>query len=166
MQRGDIVRVIGPASQAPFFRAITRELTRAGAHPMLRPTLPSVDEALISLGSDEQLTAITAIDMLESETPHKTLSVWADENPRHMTQVPPERQAMWSRARREISDRFFERLASGEIRWCGVMMPTQGFAQDAGMSLAASKTSCSAPATSTTPTRSRSGARSRPARPR
>jgi aminopeptidase len=136
VQPGDIVRVHGPASQTAFFQAITRELTRAGAHPMLRPVLPAVEEMIITHGSDEQLSTITPIDVLESDTPHKTLSIWADENTRHMTQVPPERLAMWSRARRELSDRFFQRLATGEIRWCGVTMPTHGFAQDAGMSLA------------------------------
>ena len=50
-------------------------------------------------------------------------------------------------------------MAAGEIRWCGVTLPTAAFAQDAGMSFGRrSRSSCSAPATSTTPTRSRSGA--------
>src|SRR5438105_15910124 len=48
---------------------------------------------------------------------------------------PPERQATASRARRELTDRALDRLASGDARWCGVTLPTHGFAQDAGMSL-------------------------------
>jgi aminopeptidase len=102
---------------------------------MLRASLPAVEAAMLTRGSDEQLTTVTEIDRLDSELPDKTLTIWADANTRYLSEVAPERQAMWSRARREISDRFFERLASGEIGWCGVTLPTEGFAQDAGMSL-------------------------------
>jgi aminopeptidase len=137
VQPGDVVRVTGPAASHAFFAAVTREITRRGGHPMLRPGLPAVEAAMLALGSDEQLAAITEIDRLDSEVPDKTLTVWADDNTRYLSEVPPERQSLWSRARREISDRFFERLAAGEIGWCGVTLPTHAFAQDAGMSLAA-----------------------------
>src|SRR5207253_6033845 len=92
-------------------------------------------EAMLRYGSDAQLTAVTKLDWLDIETPGKTLTVWADANTRHMGGVPPERQATASRARRELTDRALDRLASGDARWCGVTLPTHGFAQDAGMSL-------------------------------
>jgi aminopeptidase len=136
VQPGEIIRISGPASSHEFIAAVTRHVTRMGGMPMPRPSFPSVEAVMLSRGSDEQLTTITEIDRLESEVPRKTLTIWADRNTRYMSEVPPERQALWSRARREISDRFFERLARGEIGWCGVTLPTQGFAQDAGMSLA------------------------------
>lgn len=135
VQPEEIVRITGPASAHEFIAAVTRHVTRRGGQPMLRPSFPSVEAALLAHGSDEQLTTITEIDRLDAEVPRKTLTIWADENTRYMSQVPPDRQALWNRARREISDRFFDRLASGEIGWCGVTLPTQGFAQDAGMSL-------------------------------
>jgi aminopeptidase len=135
VQPGDVVRVTGPASADAFFAAVTRHITRLGGHPMLRPSLPAVEAAIKTRGSDAQLSTITEIDRLDSELPDKTLTIWADDNTRYLSEVAPDRQAIWSRARREISDRFFERLASGEIGWCGVTLPTEGFAQDAGMSL-------------------------------
>jgi len=92
VQPGDVVRVHGPASEAPFFVAVTRELTRLGAHPMLRPTLPSVEAAILSMGSDEQLTTVTELDRLESEVPDKTLTIWADANTRYLSAVAPDRQ--------------------------------------------------------------------------
>ena len=137
VQQGDVVRVHGPASEAPFFVALTRELTLLGAHPMLRPTLPSVEAAILSMGSDQQLATVTEIDRLESEVPDKTLTIWADANTRYLSEVPPDRQALWSRSHRALSDRFFVRVAAGEIRWCGVALPTRGFAQEAGMSFGA-----------------------------
>jgi aminopeptidase len=132
---GDIVRITGPASEAAFMTAVTREVTKAGAHPMLRPVLPSVEEAMLEHAGEEQLLAVTEIDWLEMRTPTKMLSIWADRNTRNLGHVPPERQALADRGRRELFDLFIDRIASGEVRWCGVTLPTQGFAQDAGMSL-------------------------------
>jgi aminopeptidase len=135
VQPGEIIRITGPASAHAFIAAVTRRVTRMGGMPMLRASFPSVEAVMLSRGSDEQLTTITEIDRLDSELARKTLTIWADENTRYMSEVPPERQALWSTARRELSDRWFDRLARGEVGWCGVTLPTQGFAQDAGMSL-------------------------------
>jgi aminopeptidase len=136
VQPGDVVRVHGPAAQAPFFAAVAAELARLDAQPMLRATSPALQALILEHGSEQQLTTVTEIDRQDSELPDKTLTVWADDNTRYLSSVTPEREATWQRARRPISDRFFERLASGEIGWCGVTLPTQAFAQDAGMSLA------------------------------
>ena len=135
VQPGDVVRVHGPASQAPFFAAIAAELARMDAQPMLRATSSALQALILEHGSDDQLTTVTEIDRLDAELPDKTLTVWADDNTRYLSGVAPDREARWQRARRPISDRFFERLASGEIGWCGVTLPTQAFAQDAGMAL-------------------------------
>jgi aminopeptidase len=136
VQPGDVVRVSGPAHAHALFAAVAAELGRLGAHPMLRPTLPAVEAAVLERGSDDQLTAVTVLEELEVEIPAKTLSIWADENTRYLSGVAPERQALYWKARREIHDRFFDRVAAGEARWCGVSLPTEAHAQDAGMSLA------------------------------
>jgi aminopeptidase len=133
---GEVVRVSGPASADQFIAAVVGEITRRGGQPLVRASLPAVEAALLRYGSETQLTTVTEIDRLDSESPDKTLTIWADSNTRYMSGVAPERQASWSRARRTLTDRFFERLAAGEIGWCGVTLPTQAHAQDAGMSLA------------------------------
>ncbi len=136
VQPGDLVRISGPASSHEFIAAAVGDITRLGGQPLVRATLPTVEAALLRHGSDSQLTTVTEIDRLDAETPDKTLTIWADTNTRYMSGVAPDRQAVWSRARRALTDRFFERLAAGEIGWCGVTLPTQAHAQDAGMSLA------------------------------
>ncbi len=132
---GELVRISGPASSHEFIAAVVGEITRLGGQPLVRATLPAVEATLLRHSSDGQLT-VTEIDRLDAETPDKTLTIWADTNTRYMSGVTPDRQAAWSRARRTLTDRFFERLAAGEIGWCGVTLPTQAHAQDAGMSLA------------------------------
>jgi aminopeptidase len=135
VQPGELVRVSGPASSDEFIAAVVAEITRLGGQPLVRATLPTVEAALLRYGSESQLTTVTELDRLDAETPDKTLTIWADTNTRYMSGVAPDRQATWSRARRALTDRFFERLASGEIGWCGVTLPTHAHAQDAGMSL-------------------------------
>jgi aminopeptidase len=136
VQPGDVVRVSGPARGHALFAAVAAELGRLGAHPMLRPTLPAVEAAVLELGSDDQLTAVTVIEELEVELPSKTLSIWAEENTRYLNGVAPERQALYWKARRALHDRFFHRVAAGDVHWCGVSLPTEAHAQDGGMSLA------------------------------
>ena len=56
-------------------------------------------------------------------------------NTRAMSAVPDGRQTVRRRAMRPVVDRFLEREGAGEIRWCGVTMPTAAQAQQAGMAL-------------------------------
>jgi aminopeptidase len=133
---GDIVRISGPALAHGLFAAMAAEIGRLGAHPMMRATLPAVEVALLEHATDEQLTAVTPLDELEIDVPAKILSIWADSNTRYLSGVSPDRQALSMKARRQLTDRFFDRLATGDARWCGVSLPTEAHAQDAGMSLA------------------------------
>jgi aminopeptidase len=130
---GDIVIVEGPATAQSFFVAITRAITRRGAHPVIRPSLESVQAALLERGSREQLTLVSPIEEWEMEVPNRHLTVWAESNTRYLSGVPGDNQAARRAARQPMVRRFFERVAGGDARWCGVTLPTEGQAQDAGM---------------------------------
>jgi aminopeptidase len=64
------------------------------------------------------------------------LAVIADVNTKALTSVDPARQTMARAANGELMQRFLERDAAGELRWCVTAYPAQGNAQDAEMSLA------------------------------
>ena len=134
VQRGELVHVTGPATQAPFLAALSGELTRLGAHPLIRPTLPSTHELTLRLGTKEQLEHISPLEWHEIEVPTKYLSIWADTNTRHLSAVPSGNQGVRRAAYQPLRKRIFARLGSDEAHWCGVSMPTQAFAQEAGMS--------------------------------
>jgi aminopeptidase len=52
-----------------------------------------------------------------------------------LTRVPADRHQRLIAASRKLAKRRWERIAAGEMRWCGVVFPTEAHAQDAAMSL-------------------------------
>lgn len=52
-----------------------------------------------------------------------------------LTNVDASKMKLRSRGRRELIDIFERRMASGELKWCGTLYPTQANAQEASMSL-------------------------------
>ena len=136
VEPGDLVLVDGPAREAGLMAAVTRQLTRIGAHAMVRPRLDSVEPLLLEMGSDEQLEYVSMIERYEIDAPDRMLTIWAESNTRAMSAVPDGRQTVRRRAMRPVVDRFLEREGAGEIRWCGVTLPTAAQAQQAGMAVA------------------------------
>ena len=76
------------------------------------------------------------IERYEIDAPDRMLTIWAESNTRAMSAVPDGRQTVRRRAMRPVVDRFLEREGAGEIRWCGVTLPTAAQAQQAGMAVA------------------------------
>jgi aminopeptidase len=136
VEPGQLVLVDGPAREAALMAAVTRQVTRMGAHPIVRPRLDSVDPLLLELGTDEQLEYVSMIERYEIDAPDRMLTIWADANTRAMSAVPDGRETIRRRAMRPVVDRFLEREGAGEIRWCGVSLPTAAQAQQAGMAVA------------------------------
>ncbi len=51
-----------------------------------------------------------------------------------MTGIDPSRQGVFSRARSELFNTFLSREANGSLHWTLTLYPTDGYAQDAGLS--------------------------------
>lgn len=132
----DLFRITGPALATPLIAAVYREALAAGAHPFVRVGLEGLDEIYFKGASEAQLRFITDIQTLEVERITASLGIWAKWNTRELTGVDPRRIALRGEATRELSRRFLERAAAGELRWCGTQYPTQADAQEAEMSLA------------------------------
>lgn len=132
----DLFRITGPALAAPLIAAVYREGVAAGAHPFTRVGLEGLDEIYFKGASDAQLRFISDIQTLEVERLTASLGIWGKWNTRELTGVEPKRMALRREATRDLSRRFLERAAAGELRWCGTQYPTQADAQEAEMSLA------------------------------
>jgi aminopeptidase len=132
---GDTVLIDGPPLAQPLFVELVRKVTELGAHPMVRPRLERVQAAFLAEAGEEQLRAVTRLDEIEIEAPTRALSIWGQRNNRFASGIDPNRQAIRSAATRPLFERFFEREAQGEVRWCGTAFPCDAAAQDAGMSL-------------------------------
>ncbi len=131
----ELVRISGPALAAPLIRAAYREALGAGAYPFTRVSLEGMDELYLKGASDDQLRFVSEFERAEVNRIDASLGIWAHWNTRELTGVDPKREARRREATREVVQRFMDRSASGELRWCGTQYPTQADAQDAEMSL-------------------------------
>jgi aminopeptidase len=133
---GDTVLIDGPPLAQPLFVEVVRKVTELGGHPMVRVRLERAQAAFLATADDAQLHAVTPLDRIEVEAPTRALSIWGQRNNRFASGIDPERQAVRSAVMRPLFERFFEREAQGEVRWCGTAFPCNAAAQEAGMSLA------------------------------
>jgi aminopeptidase len=136
LQPGQLFRIAGPHLAAPLMRELTREALLVGATPFTRVTLEEVEEAFYTHASDAQLRALPDLMRQEIEAIDATISIMAAENTRVLSAIDPQRIAARRQAMRPIQERIMQRAAEKSLNWCVTLLPTNGGAQDADMSLA------------------------------
>jgi aminopeptidase len=133
---GDVVRIDALEVAAPLALALYRSALAAGAHPYTNITLDGLTELLVREGSDAQLDYIAPTQWREVDALDALVTIWADGNTRSMSRADPERHRRQIQTERKLANRRWERIAAGELRWCGTHFPTQAHAQEAEMPLA------------------------------
>jgi aminopeptidase len=132
---GQVFRIDALDAGTPLALALYRSAIRVGAHPYLSVGLEGTLELLLEHGSDEQIEYIAPQHWDEIEEIDAIATVWSESNTRALSRVDPGRHASYLAAQRRLHNRRWERIAAGEMRWCGTLFPTSAHAQDAGMSL-------------------------------
>jgi aminopeptidase len=135
LRPGQVVRIDGLEVAAPFAAALYRRALAAGAHPYTNVGFSGLLEILLEHGSDEQLDYLSPLQWDEIEHLDALVTIWSEANTRSLSRADPIRQARYIGAQRKLSNRRWERISSGELRWCGTLYPTQAHAQEAEMSL-------------------------------
>ena len=135
VQPGDLCVIDAPAFCAPFLVAVSREILRAGGHPVARIELDGAHELALREASEATIEWIEPGAAVVSEAADVRIVLDAEWNTRGLATIDPERLARRSRSRAALQKRFMERGATGELRWVVVGYPTESAAQDAGMSL-------------------------------
>ncbi|RMH68934.1 MAG: aminopeptidase [Gemmatimonadetes bacterium] len=136
IQPGETLLIQGEYVTYPLMKACYHAAILRGAHPAIQIVHPELQEILFKYGTDDQIGFIHDYKWKLSETIDVALSLMGSENPRIFTHVNPERQKRATQAQSELMNTLFNRLARGEMRWCGTLFPTRGNAQEASMSLA------------------------------
>ena len=131
---GQTVAIQGGTEAAPLLRAIYRDVLKAGGVPVMLPVLPGLQRDLYEIASDEQLATINPVERFFREQADVTIQIMADRNTRGLTGIDPSRQGVFSRARSELFNTFLSREADGSLHWTLTLYPTDGYAQDAGLS--------------------------------
>ena len=130
---GDQVAISGGVAAEPLLRAIYRATLMRGARAVLTPSFTEAQADTLRFGSDEQLVFITPLERWSRTEATVTIDVNGSTNTRALSTVDPARQAVWSRARRELRELAAQRAARGELRWALTIFPTAAYAQDADM---------------------------------
>ncbi len=132
---GQVFRIDALDVAAPLALAFYRSALRAGACPYATLGLEGTLEILLEHGTEEQITYVSQLQWDEIEEMDAIVTIWSEGNTRALSRVDPGRHASYLAAQRRLHNRRWERIAAGEMRWCGTLFPTNAHAQDAGMSL-------------------------------
>jgi aminopeptidase len=133
---GQVVRIDGEESALPLVTALYRSALRCDALPYVQVRPAGLDEILLAEGSEEQLGYIPESERLQSDQLDAWVSLWSSSNTRALTRADPGRRRLQLSAQYRLVQRRWERIATGELAWCGTLFPTQAHAQDAEMALA------------------------------
>lgn len=134
VKKGDRVAISAEDVALPFVKAVTRAAVKKGALVEYYIDVPEVDAEILKNGSEEQY-ARENIRFGACAKSDVWISAWGSENTKTLQSVDGERLKQRRLANRENRKIYSERMGSGALRWCGTQFPTNGDAQNAGMSL-------------------------------
>ena len=148
LQPGEVVRIEGADVAEPLLYSLYRAALRRGANPYLQVGMDRLSELKVAEGSDEQIAYVSQLEWDELEQLDAVATVWAERNTRSFTNADSERYGRYLSARRELSKRGWERIAAGELRWCGTLHPSTRTPRTPRCRSRSTRTSSTGPATS------------------
>ena len=124
-----LVRSQPPAR--PLIEEVSRELGRRGARALVRLAFDPYASVFVKEAPMERLATLADIERHEIDNADAYIAILAPENTVSASDIPAERLAAWTSARREPHQPFLSDVKP----WVGCYYPTAAAAQDAGMSL-------------------------------
>ena len=129
-----LIRSTSPAGQ-PLAQAIYQAALQAGSEAFTYIHMADEDVlAIEATDNPELLGAVNPMLKLMYETCHAVVRIDAPENPRVLSDYPPEMQRARARSGAAVIHIQMEREGNGSMRRCTTQFPTRGLAQAAGMS--------------------------------
>lgn len=135
VKTGEKVLIRADSLAAPLIKAVYKEVLRAGGHPLVRCTIPGLEEGLFKIANDEQIQYIHEPDRLTMNTYDVMISIRAADNTRNLANIDTSKMVLQRLAMGELMNVVMDRSAKGELRWTTTIFPTSAYAQDADMSL-------------------------------
>jgi aminopeptidase len=135
LEAGKVLRIDALPAGEPLAVELYRAALGVGAHPYVNLELERLPELMLAEASEEQLDFVSPIAKAEIEVVDAIVTIWAESNTRALSRADPNRHQRLIASAQVLAKRRWERMAIGELGWCGVLFPTEGHAQDAEMSL-------------------------------
>jgi aminopeptidase len=140
---GDHVAIIAQPAAMPLIEQIYRYTLAAGGYPYVqlgglrsKVETESLEYLLFTEGSEAQIQHVNRFERIIREEFEVFISLYSQTNTRGLSNVDPAKQRLRVQAYTDVTRVYQKRSASGDLRWCVTLFPTEAYAQDAEMSLA------------------------------
>lgn len=136
VKEGDIVSIDAGLEAAPLVRELVREVIIRKARPIYNLSLDETGEYVFRYLSAEEIARLykpNDISWALINTPDKKIDIGSSYNTRAYSSMDPAGLAAFNQAYKPISDRFMERISSGDLKWVFTHYPNHADAQEAGM---------------------------------
>lgn len=135
VQPGEWVGVLGDVSALPLVREVFEAVVKAGGNPSLMLTDEQTARSFARYANDDQIKWLDPSQSLYYDQADVYIRCTAYPNTRASSNIDPVRLQQIASARRVWLDTRMRRAAEGKMKWVGTLYPTEGSAQEAGMSL-------------------------------
>lgn len=130
------VLIQGEMGGEPLMSAVFKKCILAGAYPFVVPYTTNWVTSILENATEDQYGPLYAPFRAMYETYDARIRILGETNTKELSSFDPDKVSklyeIYGRDLRVVLDRE----AKGEMKWVGVLFPTNGYAQDAGMSLA------------------------------
>lgn len=130
---GENVVISGSTEASDFVTALYEEVLKAGAHPILRLTLPNLGPIFYKYAKEHHIMQFPDIFDYTVKHAQKYIGIDTETNTREMSNVDPRKIAERGKVVRPVSDYIVNQ--KDKIRRCTVGYPCLALAQEAEMSL-------------------------------
>ena len=137
---GDRVLIEATTAAEPLVRELYIQILEKGGHPHPLIGFPgmmpfSQDEMYLTYAKDTQLDFIPTFYKIAYDQFESRIRIHSATNTRGTTNIDPAKAQRRSKALSSITETQMRRGAEGVFKWVTTLYPTDGYAQDASMSL-------------------------------
>lgn len=135
VQPGEWVGILGDVGALPLLRAVYEQVIVAGGHPTLMLSDEAMQRTFLRHASAEQMEWLDPAMNLYLEQADVYIRCNSPANTRANTGIDATRMQQLGKARSSWLETRMRRASEGSFKWVGTMFPSEGLAQEAGMSL-------------------------------
>jgi aminopeptidase len=137
---GDRILLEGTTAAEPLLRELYIQILEKGGLPHLMMALPglmpfSQEETYLTYAKDAQLDFVPTFYKLAYDQFEGRIRIHSATNTHGTTNIDPVKLQRHNKALSTITEAQFRRGADGAFKWVTTLYPTDGYAQDANMSL-------------------------------
>ncbi|NJC95083.1 MAG: aminopeptidase [Anaerolineae bacterium] len=140
IEPGDRVLIEGTTAAEPLVRELYIQVLEKGGHPHPMIGFPGMvpfvqEDMYLTYASDTQLDFIPTFYKIAYDQFESRIRIHSATNTRGASSLDPVKAQRRGRAISTITEAQMRRGAEGRFKWVTTLYPTDGYAQDAGMSL-------------------------------